>query len=144
MKTKVVKDQYAVDSHKKAVMLWSKYVEEGNFQKLENLMTQDCILNMPNGEAVRGLEKIIDLEKEFHTAFPDLKYETKDQIAEGDELCTRILFSGTHRGIYNGIAPSNKRVEVPAMWICKFTDEGRIKECWSEYDSTTLMNQITN
>jgi predicted ester cyclase len=98
---------------------------------------------MPDGEDIYGIEKIIEMENQYCNAFPDMKFETKSEIAEGDEACVRGVFSGTHKGEFNGMAPTNKKVKLNVMWMCKFTPEGKIKECWDEFDNASMMKQIT-
>jgi predicted ester cyclase len=35
----------------------------------------------------------------------------EDQIAEGDKVVTRVTFHRTHRGQFDGIAPTRKQVK---------------------------------
>jgi predicted ester cyclase len=46
------------------------------------------------------------------TAFPDLNFEIKDMIAEGDQVLTRWMMTGTHLREYLGAAPTGARVRV--------------------------------
>jgi len=138
-----IKEEYAMNAHKKAMLLWPKYLEEGNFKKIENLATEDCVQHMPDGTDIHGIKRIIEMDKKFWMAFPDMKYEITSQIAEGDEACARGILTGTHKGAYSGIEPTNRKVKVPLIWMCKFTPQGKIKESWEEFDNATLINQIT-
>ena len=42
---------------------------------------------------------------------PDHHLSVEDQIAEGDKVVTRVTFHRTHRGQFDGIAPTRKQVK---------------------------------
>ncbi len=44
--------------------------------------------------------------------FPDGQEEIQDIVAEGDLVMVRLLFRGTHRGEFLGVAPTGKPIEV--------------------------------
>ena len=46
------------------------------------------------------------------TGFPEMNLTVHEQIAEGDKVVTRFTWTGTHKGEFMGIPPTNKRVEV--------------------------------
>jgi steroid delta-isomerase-like uncharacterized protein len=43
-------------------------------------------------------------------AFPDLRLEVEQIIASGDHVVVRVRATGTHKGNFAGIAPTNKSV----------------------------------
>src|ERR1700710_1835690 len=49
-------------------------------------------------------------ERVLRPAFPDLRVEIHDQIAEGDKVVTRKTLRGTHRGDFFGIPATNRAV----------------------------------
>jgi predicted ester cyclase len=76
------------------------------------------------------------------TGFPDLVSRIEEQIVQGDAIVTRALWSGTHRGVYNGIAPTGRHVEdilSLAIWHMR---AGRVVEVWSLPDQTKLLQQL--
>ena len=44
----------------------------------------------------------------FSTAFPDLHHTVDEMIAEGNVIVARWTVRGTHRGDFQGIAPTGK------------------------------------
>jgi predicted ester cyclase len=62
-------------------------------------------------------------------AFPDLRVEIHDQIAEGDKVTTRKTVHGTHQGELMGIAPTNKRISIEVIDIVRL-ENGRYVEHW--------------
>src|SRR3990170_1569331 len=77
----------------------------------------------------------------FRTAFPDVKYNIEDMIAEGNNVVIRYLISGTHKGEFAGIPPTNKRIELTSLCICRLAD-GKVAEQWVENNSLVFMQQL--
>jgi len=77
----------------------------------------------------------------FTSAFPDLRRSIEDLVAEGDKVAVRFTVIGTHKGEFQGIAPTSKQVSFTVMDILTITD-GKITEEWATADLMTLMQQI--
>jgi steroid delta-isomerase-like uncharacterized protein len=84
--------------------------------------------------------KLIDTFKETFSeareGFPDLTIRIEDVMAEGDWVTARVTMRGTHRGEFQGIAPTGKRVEVRAIDMFRIED-GKIVEHWGHADDPT-------
>jgi steroid delta-isomerase-like uncharacterized protein len=63
----------------------------------------------------------------IRAAFPDSHHTIEDLIAEGDKVVTRFTWTGTHRGEFEGIPPSGRRISVAGIWIHRL-EGGRIVE----------------
>jgi predicted ester cyclase len=48
-------------------------------------------------------------------------------VAEGDKVAARFTMRGTHKGIFFGVPPSEKKIEVKAMNLYRITG-GQIVE----------------
>jgi predicted ester cyclase len=75
------------------------------------------------------------------TAFPDMRAEIHDQVAEGDKVVTRKTFYGTQQGEFMGIPPTGKKVAFDVIDIFRIAD-GRILEHWFAGDMLGLMQQL--
>src|SRR5207237_4390462 len=53
------------------------------------------------------------------TAFPDASMTVEDALAEGDKVVCRWTLRGTHTGAFASIAPTGRRVPVPAIDITR-------------------------
>ena len=58
----------------------------------------------------------------MRTAFPDLQHKIDQQIAEGDTVATRVTMTGTHRGSFMGVAPTNKRISWNILLMNRVVD----------------------
>ncbi len=75
------------------------------------------------------------------SAFPDSRFRVEDEVWSGAKVAARISFVGTHRGTWNGIAPTGRSVRVSEMFLCRVEDR-RLVECWQEWDEYGLRQQL--
>ena len=77
----------------------------------------------------------------FNRAFPDLRRNIVDMVAEGDKVAVSINVTGTYKGEFQGIPATGKQVSFTAMDILTIID-GKITEEWATADMMGLMQQI--
>jgi steroid delta-isomerase-like uncharacterized protein len=74
-------------------------------------------------------------------AFPDLHHDIKDMVAEGGKVAVRLIVTGTHKGGFQGIPPSGRKLSIDEMAFLTIVD-GRITEGWITSDTMSFMQQI--
>jgi predicted ester cyclase len=62
-------------------------------------------------------------------AFPDFRWELQHLIIEGDWLAARFHDTGTHRGVFQGVAATGRTVSTPEFAMYRVAD-GKITEVW--------------
>ncbi len=77
----------------------------------------------------------------WHAGFPDFRFELHAVVAEGEHVAVRATLHGTHRGEFQGRAPTGRVVAVPHMFFLRFEGE-RIAEVWEVLDSDALRAQL--
>ncbi len=77
----------------------------------------------------------------FNKAFPDLRRNIVDMVAEGDKVAVSINVTGTYKGEFQGIPPTGKQVSFTAMDILTIINS-KITEEWATADMMGLMQQI--
>jgi steroid delta-isomerase-like uncharacterized protein len=77
----------------------------------------------------------------LRTAFPDLRFEVDEIIAEGDRVATHSYMTGTHEGPLFGIPPTGRTVKVPHMHLFRIVD-GQTTDLWHVWDQFGLMQQL--
>jgi predicted ester cyclase len=77
----------------------------------------------------------------FRAAFPDFRATILDQVAEGDKVVTRKVFTGTHEGPFDGLEPTGRQVEIHVIDIVRVAD-GKIVEHWNCVDRLGLLAQL--
>jgi steroid delta-isomerase-like uncharacterized protein len=132
-------------SEKKKVIV-RRYFEEildgGNLDLVDEIFDPQYVLHDPNApEEVRGLEGAKQFVGVFRRAFPDIAHTIEDQAAEGDKVVTRFRARATHKGELMGIPPTGEKVTIEGISIWRVAN-GKIKECWFNYDALGLMRQL--
>lgn len=77
----------------------------------------------------------------FLAGLPDLKFVVDDTVSEGDKLVVYWTITGTHRGEFLGVPPTNKRVAFTGITINQIAD-GKILESTVIWDGLGLMKQF--
>ncbi len=133
-----------VSSSSEGKALVRRYLEElvpsGAIHLLDEVFSADLVAHL--GEhSVRGIRVMRDYVTAFHAAFPDVRYSIEDEIAEDDRIAVRWRWEGTHRGQFQGIAPTGRRVSQTGTTVFR-TSGGRIVEAWPQADFMGLMGQL--
>jgi steroid delta-isomerase-like uncharacterized protein len=117
-----------------------EFWNEGNADAADELMAPDAEIHMPTGELV-DLDGLKDFADAFRGSFPDWHSTFEELVAEGDRVAERWTGRGTHRGELQGIAPTDRRVEVPGGVFYRIAD-GKIAEFRGQLDMMGLMRQL--
>ena len=75
-------------------------------------------------------------------AFPDLRMELQDTLADGAKVAARVRYTGTQQGEFQGMPATGKSVDVQLVDIFAFDGEGRVREHWGVLDQLTLLQQL--
>jgi steroid delta-isomerase-like uncharacterized protein len=121
------------------------YIEVWNERKLElvdELFAESHALNMPNvfGAAI-GPEAYKRHVMRFFAGFPDLRFAIEDVVCENDKVVVSWVISGTHKGEFLGIPPTNKKVSVGGITI-NCLGNGKILDSNVVYDTLDLLKQL--
>jgi predicted ester cyclase len=90
---------------------------------------------------VTGLEGLKRFVTALRFAFPDIQATLEDVISDGDRVVVRFTARATHKGHFQGIAPTGRRVEWAGINIYRVAD-GKIQETWQLADTLGLMRQL--
>lgn len=89
----------------------------------------------PGREGFRGFFQTLT------TAFPDAHLEPQTMVADENSIAFAYTLTGTHKGDFNGVAPTGKRIEVRGLQIGRF-ENGQIVERWGATDEAAIMAQL--
>jgi predicted ester cyclase len=89
----------------------------------------------------KGREGLKNHFSAVFNAFPDLRVEIQQLIAEGDSICACVEMTGTHRGSYAGLAATGRQARVSGFDWIRF-ENGVAVERWGVFDQVGLMNQL--
>jgi steroid delta-isomerase-like uncharacterized protein len=89
----------------------------------------------------RGPNAFKQVMSRLHTAFPDLTYVIDDILGEGDEVAVRWHWTGTHRGAFRGVPPTERSVTNTGTAIFRVRD-GKIIAAALETDRLGFLQSI--
>ena len=97
----------------------------------------------PGGEVdVRGPHGMAAFIEGYLTAFPDLNDGVRHLHVAGDNIVvTEVLVEGTHNGDLMGIAPTGRRIALPACNVWEVRD-GKVFSEREYYDPSIMMQQL--
>jgi predicted ester cyclase len=75
-------------------------------------------------------------------AFPDIIITFEEIIIEGNKVACRYNLSGTHKGEFEDLLPTDKKFRVNGMTVFSFRD-AKVIERWNLVDMKSLIEQLT-
>lgn len=124
--------------------LVTQYWEEvwwGDQGTIAEIVSPDEVHHWGIGGDTTGIDAFNERWALFFEAFPDLEF-TVDQVIVDDNLAaTRWTATGTHRGEWLGIAPTDREVSWQGINIFRI-ECGQIVESWGEADHLGLLSQL--
>jgi len=134
-------------SIKEIKALGRRLVEEWNKGKaaamavMDESYATDVVFHGGTGEDIRGLKGYKQFMSEFFSAFPDVHFTFDDTVVEGDKVATRWTITGTPKGEFRGIPPTNKKVTIWGISIDRIAG-GKVVEEWERFDTLGFMQQL--
>jgi predicted ester cyclase len=77
----------------------------------------------------------------FAVGFPGYTYAIEDQIAQGDMVANRVVWTGVHSGEFAGVAATGRPFVLEGINMFKVED-GRVVAQWAQLDFFGLLQQI--
>jgi predicted ester cyclase len=88
-----------------------------------------------------GPESVKQTVRRLHAVFGRLRFEIKDEIAEGDKVVQLVTMSGRHSGPLMGREATGKEFAVRHIYIWRIADD-KIVEHWGSRDDLGLLGQL--
>jgi len=120
------------------------FVEEfwntGNIAAADELIAADAAITLPGAGQV-DRESLKAFARAHRSAFPDWHSTFDEIVGEGEIIAERWTGTGTHRGEFQGIAPTGRQVKVPGAVFYRIAS-GRITEFRGLFDGLAMMQQL--
>lgn len=88
-----------------------------------------------------GVAGLKDYYVALRQAFPDMRIQHEELLAEEDKIARRFIFYGTHKGEYWGVAPTMKLVSCTGQMFLHFKN-GKCVEVWQVTDAISFLTEI--
>jgi predicted ester cyclase len=125
------------DRNRSATRRWFTAGWKGDVAYADELFLRDFSTNGvvvgPEGPKRNVLNRLV--------GFPDLETHIDELIATDEIVVIRMHWTGTHTGIYSGVAPTGRGVVVRVISIWRF-DGDRVCDNWTIQDQFSLLQQV--
>ena len=126
-------------SNKDLIRRWIAFANSGFPGSFDTFIASDYTGHL--GATTMDRRELERLERQFCLAFPDAHHTIDDLIAEGDNVVLRTTTRGTHKGDFEGIAPTDRAVEFTGLVVYRIAGD-RIAESWGEIDFLRLVREL--
>jgi len=113
----------------------------GHFDELKMAFAKDVSDHDPAPGQAAGPDGFVEYFRTLRDAFPDLNVAVNHMVADEDNVAIAYILTGTHQGMFQGIAATGKKFCVRGVQIARF-QRGKIVERWGSSDELGLMKQL--
>jgi predicted ester cyclase len=131
------------EQHKQVVLRFMEEVQNGrDYSKIPLFCQPDQVLDHPEmGRPVRGLEILERKIGDMVGAFPDMRFDPEDVVAEGDQVAVRFTLTGTQNGQLGPVKASGRPIVQSGMAVYDMRD-GKIAEVRIREDLLQMLDQL--
>ena len=129
------------ETNRKLVEEYTNAWAKGDAVRLEGLLDNGFKFNSPPPGLTPDKKGAIAMSQMFRKGFPDLAVRIEKYVVQGDNVAVRAIGTGTHKGEFMGIAPTNKKTQTGIVSIVTVRN-GKIVEDVTEFDAFGLFNQL--
>lgn len=105
--------------YKQIRSLWIAHSKAEDARDLDGLiatLAEDCVYEIiPTGQRWEGHDGARNFYTTFLGAFPDVTFDLTDIVIGPQGVIEVATLTGTHKGEWAGIAPTNKRVQFTVL-----------------------------
>ena len=128
------------DNRKAAEKFFQEIWNQKDESAIDRFIAKDAAGNDPKFGV--GRESFREQWKKWIAAFPDLYFDVREIIAEGDRVVTRWHLTGTHTGSeYLGISAQGAKISVDGVSIDTIRD-GVVLEGFDAWDALGFREQL--
>lgn len=113
-----------------------------NFDTMGKYLAADFVDHNPSPGQAAGGNGAMHAIDELYKAFPDLKMQAQQVVAEGDWVAARVFVVGTHKGTWQGLAATGKPFRIGGIDMLKVKN-GQVVERWGFFDYQSLQQQLS-
>ena len=118
----------------------------GDFSQLGTFVSERYTIKHDPGDAWEGQtldrEQFAERVMYSRNAFPDLRFDIQDMVAEGQRVAVFWIMSGTHQGALDNLPATGKPFTISGITIYDFDDHGKVCGHTQAYDRLGFMAQM--
>jgi steroid delta-isomerase-like uncharacterized protein len=133
------------EENKALVRRWFAEVwNKGRAEAIDELFSSEGIAHGLSNDPtapMRGPADFKIFHAQFREAFPDIRVDVEDMVAEGDKVAARCSVKGKHQGDSLGFKATNTQVGFGGITIVRIRN-GQIVEAWNYFDFMNMHRQL--
>lgn len=122
--------------------VWEVFAS-GDLDQLDDLVAPGAAFHDtqdPFGDQ-RGPEHMRSLITMYRKSFSNIRFDFKQQVAEGDYVCTLIEAQGDDTGGLMGQTATGRHARIMITDTDRF-EEGKVAESWVTWDTLGMLQQL--
>jgi steroid delta-isomerase-like uncharacterized protein len=132
----------SLDANKQICREYFKAFLAGDAAWMEKHVAKTFVRHDPGLDfEVRGPEGVLQLHDALMPAFPDMKLDIEDLVAEGEKVLVRLFIRATHTGLFGAMPATGKAISVPVLDLFQIRD-GVLIEHWAQLDNLGMLRQL--
>ncbi|MBZ0296641.1 MAG: ester cyclase [Anaerolineae bacterium] len=118
----------------------------GDFSNLSDYVSEQYTVKHDPGDAWDGqtIDRKTFIERVMYSrnAFPDLRFDIQEMVAEGQRVAAFWMMSGTHMGDLNNLPATGKPFKISGITIYDFDEDGKVCGHTQAYDRLGFIAQM--
>lgn len=120
---------------------WDKIVNEGNLDLIDEKFFDKNITLITQPKNIVGIEAFRAYYKNYLDGFSEIKFTVVDAFGQDERIVKHWKFEGKHTGMFFGIPPTGKNVNVEGVTLVKMKN-GKVLQEQDFMDNLEFMNQL--
>ena len=120
---------------------WDEIINKGKLDLFNDSNFTKNITMHEGPKDVIGIDSARAYYANYLTGFSNINFTIKDVFGQGDKIVKYWNFKGTHTGVFFGIAPTGKTVNVDGVTLVRM-ENGKIAEERDILDNLEFMQQL--
>lgn len=141
----MVTEEPEESTNRRLVRRWfEEGINGGDPTFVREFVTDDVVGHGFGGDReLHGPDELEAFFAEYFAAFPEVRYDVEELVADDGRVATRFEVTGTHEGPFVGIEATGNEIDVPGMTIHRI-DEGRVAGIHVVFDTLRFYRQLSD
>jgi predicted ester cyclase len=125
------------DQRKSFYMSYLEVCNAHDFDRMASFFTPNITVNDVPMDPASVAAQFVPIV----SAFPDFRWEMRNLVVDGGYIAAHFTVTGTHRGNFNGIEATGRRVSISELTLYHLAGD-KFDAVWDLVDKESLQEQL--